>query len=293
MNRLKTQVASLPGDSPDAPSDSRTRIAHIPEVIAKFRFHLSPPDLLPCIQVSRLWHDVFISALWETIDDTLFAWPTILQNHDSDEVQGHKDTDWINAVFAKYGLSIRHLRLSWPVMIEAAYAKNRCTRHLSLRILPRQMTDRQKYEPVSEVLYNGVGAVPLHRSSFQMAITGPILSPIFDGVLLPTMALSRSEAQQLRDWRITQVYWLLALANANLRTLVLNRALSDVVVVDSSDFIYDSLAKLPSLEQVDVVIGQPDINRLLEQQPNLKCFCNYGYLTGNIGAPTRAFSQIV
>ncbi|KAG0281910.1 hypothetical protein BGZ95_006417 [Linnemannia exigua] len=265
-----------------------THIGHIPEVIATFRFHLSPPDLLSCVNVSRLWHNVFIAALWETIDDTLYGWPTILRNHDSDDAQGHRDADWINALFTKHGPFIRHLRLSWPVMIEAAYADNHCTRLLSLKILPRQITDRQSEEPQA----HNPGHLEVHRPMHVRlsAITGPVISPIFDGILEPSIILKRSTAQQLRDWRTTQIYWLLALANTNLRTLRLDRTLSRLAFVDSDDFIYDSLAKLPHLEQVEIPdIYEPDLTRMLGQLPNLKCFYNHSYIC----TVTRTFTQIV
>ncbi|KAG0379576.1 hypothetical protein BGX24_012611 [Mortierella sp. AD032] len=272
---------------------SHAHIGHIPEVITKFRLHLNPPDLLSCVNVSRLWHNVFIAALWETIDDTCFAWPTILQNHDSYDAQGHKDADWINSLFAKYGFFIRHLRLSWPVMIEAAYADNHCVRLVSLRIFPRQVTDKQYDEPRTHNNLEQLGDPRPLRVRLQ-AITGPVISAIFDGVLQPSMALSRSTAQQLRDWRTTQIYWLLALANPNLRALLLDWSLSRLARIDSDDFIYDSLAKLPYLEQVEVPdIDEPDLTRMLGQLPNLKCLYNHSYLTKNKSAPARTFNQIV
>ncbi|KAF9907759.1 hypothetical protein EC991_010629 [Linnemannia zychae] len=272
--------------------DSGAHITSIPEVMAKFRFYLSPPDLYSCVQVSHLWHNVFMSALWETIDDTLYAWPKILEDHDSDEARGDKDIDWINDVFAKYGSFICHLRLSWPVMIEAAYTHGRCTRLLSLRILSLQLTTKQKCEPVPEDVYNDEDRGSYFRR-FVPSATGPLLSPIFVGAFKAASASRRSEAQQLQNWRITQVYWLLILANVNLRTLGLDPMLSCIVHEDSRDFLYDSLAKLSRLEHVDMVFSQPDLNRLLERQPSLRCFCNSGALTSNIGAPTRTFSQIV
>jgi hypothetical protein len=42
--------------------------------------NLTPPRLLACVQVCSHWHEIFTPLLWQVIDDTNYAWPTLLKS---------------------------------------------------------------------------------------------------------------------------------------------------------------------------------------------------------------------
>ncbi|KAG0280236.1 hypothetical protein BGZ95_010835 [Linnemannia exigua] len=90
----------------------------MPEMLHTIAGHLDGPDLLACIQVCRLWHKIFLPSLWHTIDDSKYAWPSILSLYDSEDSLGEQDEAWLRNIFSKYGHLIRHLSVSWKILID-------------------------------------------------------------------------------------------------------------------------------------------------------------------------------
>ena len=92
--------------------------------------HLSTPDLHSCVLVCRVWHQTFIRFLWHTVDDRLHTWPRILSAYDVvvTTSPGLKGYFQILAGFTRYGHYIRHLRLSWRILIVIAFVTGVCTR---------------------------------------------------------------------------------------------------------------------------------------------------------------------
>ncbi|KAG0318404.1 hypothetical protein BGZ97_003848 [Linnemannia gamsii] len=158
-------------------------------------------------------------------------------------------------IFAKYGRHIRHLSITWKVLISAAYEGRACQELVSLRI----------YTLVHETKREGVEkrAIPVGRS--YTVKPGPCLSPVFkDGtVLKETWSNGRSERQQQIDRLVVQQYWLLIRQNQRLRSLDLRRMPQYMGGLAQEGFSTRPL--------VDVAMDdfELDLNMLLVAQPKL------------------------
>ncbi|KAK3808882.1 MAG: hypothetical protein J3R72DRAFT_499264 [Linnemannia gamsii] len=67
--------------SSSSPGQHTNRALLIIELLERIGSHLTPPDLLACVQVSRHWNSVLIPCLWHTIDDSLYSWSDIIAVH--------------------------------------------------------------------------------------------------------------------------------------------------------------------------------------------------------------------
>ncbi|KAF9089854.1 hypothetical protein BGX29_011820, partial [Mortierella sp. GBA35] len=106
----------------------------VPDILRLLGGLLTPPDLLSCVQVCRAWNEELIPSLWETIDDSLYMWPLLLDRYDTKNSQHHKDGAWVRAIFSKHAHYIRHLRTSRKAVIAAVTEAKTCTKLRSLYI---------------------------------------------------------------------------------------------------------------------------------------------------------------
>ncbi|KAF9187080.1 hypothetical protein BGZ50_002164 [Haplosporangium sp. Z 11] len=127
-------------------------VFHIPELAHLLAQYLKPPDILSCILVCRPWSEAFIPYLWHTVDDSLYAWPSIFTKDAQSKIDpkdcfndnkgGDKDDnsravkDWAHHVFAKYGHHIRDLTLFSTITLEAASTSAACTKLRRLELDP-------------------------------------------------------------------------------------------------------------------------------------------------------------
>ncbi|KAG0090975.1 hypothetical protein BGZ93_004081 [Podila epicladia] len=125
-----------------------------PEILGLIPQYLSRNDLAKCAQVSRLWHAVFHSQLWETFDDSIEPWNNILlmayrtladqhafifkNFHSSPADNMGKDEVWVRSVIGKNAEYIRHLTVKWALTLEACIQSGECTNVTTLNtsILP-------------------------------------------------------------------------------------------------------------------------------------------------------------
>ncbi|KAG0257689.1 hypothetical protein BGZ95_005155, partial [Linnemannia exigua] len=63
------------------PSPYANQALLIVELLERIGSHLTPPDLLACVQVSHHWNSVLVPCLWHTIDDRLYSWSDIITVH--------------------------------------------------------------------------------------------------------------------------------------------------------------------------------------------------------------------
>ncbi|KAG0285294.1 hypothetical protein BGZ96_010427 [Linnemannia gamsii] len=162
--------------SPSCPSGPRAnQVLLIVELLERIGFHLNPPDLLSCVQVSRHWSSVLMPHLWHTIDDRLYSWACILKVYISDTaprllriVKDEQDTNssiesfsdieeakvlkqialemwlrrraetthWLYRIFQKHGRHVRILRVSWPIIIRVAGMAGHCKQLRVLTVHP-------------------------------------------------------------------------------------------------------------------------------------------------------------
>ncbi|KAG0311139.1 hypothetical protein BGZ97_012056 [Linnemannia gamsii] len=117
------------------------KILFMSEATDIFGSYLTPPDILSCILVCRAWYALFIPHLYDTLDDSLYAWPELL---DPSHKQGtttaraitltktRKDLEWILQIFTKYGHLVRRLCTKRYLFSDAA--AQTCTRLTSLKL---------------------------------------------------------------------------------------------------------------------------------------------------------------
>ncbi|KAG0201157.1 hypothetical protein BGX33_010497 [Mortierella sp. NVP41] len=79
------------------------------------------------------------------------------------------------------------------------------------------------------------------------SVVGPLISPVFEGLLKPGMSRYRTLAQQEQDWIVGQHFWLLLRQNPSLRSLSLDLGLQTLVRFTSTSLVYDVLASMPYL----------------------------------------------
>ncbi|KAF9093349.1 hypothetical protein BGX23_003421 [Mortierella sp. AD031] len=158
-----------------------SRVFLIVELLEHIGSHLTPPDLLSCVQVSQHWNLVLIPVLWHTIDDSLYSWSGILSvypndkatrlkrfmeaaqtkvsncNNNSNSNSANRDerggaiidwparraetVQWLYTIFKKYSRHIRILRVSWQIIIRVAGMVGHCTQLRVLLAHPVLMRD--------------------------------------------------------------------------------------------------------------------------------------------------------
>ncbi|KAF9906094.1 hypothetical protein EC991_000961 [Linnemannia zychae] len=244
----------------------------LPELLTNIAAHLNEPDILQCVQVCHTWNRLLIPYLWHSIDDSRFQWLAILQHHDLASPPGGKDKDWIFALFAKYGHHIRHFHTRWKVLLNAAGSAPGCSQLRSLAIY--DMTNSRTSEEAAEDMRLWTMAPNDNsRSAANRAragVTGPLLSPDFEGVFRPAAVRLRSVSQQEQDWITHQRFWLLVRQNPRLRVLRTHWSLFQLSEFQSKDFFYDTLALLPNLRDIDNQILHVNFGRLLQRLPSLQ-----------------------
>ncbi|KAF9156798.1 hypothetical protein BG015_001130 [Linnemannia schmuckeri] len=278
-------------------------VVRLPEIVALLGPYLKVPDLFSCIQVCRLWNHLLTPWLWRSIDDSEHSWPIILNNHKNPESQGDKDTDWIRAIFTKYGHHIRELTSQWGVILEVANTSGTCNHLESLRIgdlstsktwddIVHGNNNSSGYNAdatgVTVHRYQGPGPDPRHEAAI-----GPLLSPIFEGLLNPHPAQHRTVARQKQDWATAQHFWLLVRQNTqSLFSLRLAVSL-DWLCITNIDFIFDTLASLVNLVNLENDMLPLNPNILLERLPGLLSYrTRFRFLLDN-NTLTRSFSQLI
>ncbi|KAF9144388.1 hypothetical protein BGX30_012962 [Mortierella sp. GBA39] len=277
------------------------------EILADIGSYLSLHDYLHCIQVSRTWNNVFIPFLWQTIDDSLHAWPRILKSLDSDTAEASRqDEDWLLGIFAKYGRHIQDLNLHWKATIKAASTSNHCNndvdkdkdsdigvvctnlKSLSVADIGQNLTHLQEKAQSAQ---NMSTAMPLSTISLE-ALTGPLISPIFENAFKPQLRGTRTEDQQLEDWRFVQQFWLLVHQNRpHLQALRVDASVDALVEMNTTGFVdsmvVDHLTQLVDLQYREL---RCDTTTLLRRLPWLKSLQSQVVLTD--GVLTGSFSSL-
>ena len=250
-------------------------IAQLPEVVTFFGPHLTPPDLLNCIQVSRLWNEIFISHLYHTLDDSQHSWPAILVMYDSEEAAGNKDEQWIRAIFTKYGHLVRHFNVSWKVLIDCAFDVGTFTRLCSVSptMIGMNSTVRQRLEFRDRINLSGLDGVTSYASRISAAAEGAQLSPLLAGAFTSVFAERRTVLEQQQDWETMQKLWLLIIHNnPGLQRLELSRTLQGLADVQDVECFYRILGGLPKLTSFTNDYLPVVLNRLLDSCSSLRTF---------------------
>ncbi|KAG9062326.1 hypothetical protein KI688_005240 [Linnemannia hyalina] len=253
------------------------KVWKLPELTWNIGENLRPPHLLICVQVCRQWNEIFIPLLWRVIDDTKYAWPTLLKSlakqypdHDSDCLERQTNTPntnsriWIEDVFVKYGRHIRHLTISHTFLNNAAAKSGTCTHLQSLWLLSLWDTRTIRVDHLSLPSNNNAATTAWETVSES---TG-LVSLILEGIVDP--GFPRSGHRAKLDWICAQWFWVLVLQNQGLVTLQLSWKLQSKSPLFSTSFltrVYQRLSK--SLRQLSVHLPNMAIPAVLDVLPNV------------------------
>ncbi|KAG0197768.1 hypothetical protein BGX33_000349, partial [Mortierella sp. NVP41] len=258
-------------------SQPSRQVLELFELVSLVGTFLDPPDLLSCVQVSRLWSNAMIPSLWHTIDDTDYQWPKILQAHDytrAPRIVNGKDRDWIMAIFKKYGTWIRVLNIHWKVILEVAYFCGTCT-NLQTLTLSNPFKNRTKRERLREE-HTRTGLTNIRGLIARV----PLLSSVFDNTR-PAGLEGRVEIQQELEWTVTQLFQRLIQQNRDLSGVRMDASLRDIQIVDFPASLYDTLASTHGLLVLENHADCDDLGALLERMQRLRF---YGSNSGTVSS---------
>ncbi|KAG9064988.1 hypothetical protein KI688_002307 [Linnemannia hyalina] len=247
----------------------------MPEILQAIAIHLDPPDLLTCIQVCNLWHKTLLPALWHTIDDRKYAWPTILSLYDSEDSLGEQDETWLRDIFSKHGYLIRHLIVTWKILVDISSDSSSCCNNvqvLSTFDVSDNITEEEEREQrwYSNQIMGQTAT--RYRPGNPTAQTGKTLLPLFEGMLAPLKANDRTPDQQKRDLETVQRFWMLVRQNLGLRSLRLDGGLNRLCVIKDPQFIYEILGPLLQFCELENNVVVLDRQRLLDLLPGLQTY---------------------
>ncbi|KAF9310085.1 hypothetical protein BG003_008950 [Podila horticola] len=114
---------------------------HIPELLEQLTQHLDAVDLARCVQVSRMWSDIFAPIIWDTVDDSIEPWASMAQSFWQPKLTGidglstSKDMRKAHLEqFAKNCHYIKHLTIHHAWTLELCLAAQ-LTRLVNFRIV--------------------------------------------------------------------------------------------------------------------------------------------------------------
>ncbi|KAF9142122.1 hypothetical protein BG015_001042 [Linnemannia schmuckeri] len=226
-----------------------SRVLFMSEAIDIIGTHLTPPDLLRCILVCRAWNILFIPHLYDTLDDSFYAWPEFLdpprKRHDTAKPatkRARKGPGWILETFTKYGHLIRRLYTNRLLFSDAA--AQTCTKLTSL-------ASQEIY--LAYPFIEKENPIPWKPTELSTALKRP-----FDTVD--------------RVWIGAQ--WLWKLVQQNAQTLQ-ELELHGFVAMADHDSLLDLLGSCRRLTRLKINRSEVPMQSLLERMPQLQ---HYTYL---------------
>ncbi|KAF9113774.1 hypothetical protein BGW39_003600, partial [Mortierella sp. 14UC] len=260
------------------------RLNEIPEILLHISDYLAPSDLASCVQVNHDWNNILASTLWSSIDDSLFSWIRLLETYDEDDEDDKQqkpgwNEEWIRALFVKYGPHIRHLKVSWIVLLDAVSRSETCTGILSLEVgdLMSKRTRKQGWDvrwlsnsmgPEKEAYLNELRE--MNGNGNELVGPEELLSPIFEGAILkPKMTASRKE-QRERSWTSQRFLLFLRTRATRLKRLHLSKSLESLGEIQSTELVYLILADLKELRELTIDVCSLSLDAILRRLPKVE-----------------------
>ncbi|KAF9088032.1 hypothetical protein BGX29_000491 [Mortierella sp. GBA35] len=242
----------------------RTRVFELPELLAPIESYLGPPDLFRCIQVCRLWNQLFIPVLWETVDERLYSWYKVLRRRYgypailTKGVRNNKETsdNWIKTIYTRHGQHIRQLSLEWPYAITGASPSGTC---INLKALT-----------ASDL----TGRNALIANTSLQSINQPY--PLDHHLITPLLKdfLSEEDRQGtyycLPSWILVQMFWLLILQNPSLESLEFGTRFRPDHFPMPPSIVFRTLATLSNFTRLVNNMTSLNLQSLLEHLPALQ-----------------------
>ncbi|KAF9133294.1 hypothetical protein BGW39_010111 [Mortierella sp. 14UC] len=153
---------------PNGYHPQKTPVAYLPEILTAIGSHLDRQDLLSCVQVCRLWNQLFTPSVWATID---YKYISNLKVSPQDDRRRRE-------VFIEW---LRHLKTYYDFSVSVAIEVGKCTRLTSLTVVD---VSRLRLDPADD----GAGyyediEYPLTASGPHMAFSNWLISPVIKGIL--------------------------------------------------------------------------------------------------------------
>ncbi|KAF9132541.1 hypothetical protein BGX30_012621 [Mortierella sp. GBA39] len=263
-------------------SSLRSADIHLPEISTHIGFLLTPPDLLNCVQVCRLWNDIFVLPLYHTLDDSKYSWPVIMSEYDSEDAVGKKDEEWIRKTFDKHGHLVRHFSVSWTLLIDCAFDTGTFTQlhSISTSFIGVRQSWRKQIEFRHRMsMVKDEHGLPFASGCAEVA-RRVLLSPLFTDALTPTSAGRSTVREQEQNWETIQKLLLLVTHNPGLKRLQLDRTLKNLAGIQDMSCIYRILSTLPELATFENGFLAVDFGRVLDFAPKLHT-CNFAVTINN------------
>ncbi|KAF9332661.1 hypothetical protein BGZ91_011620 [Linnemannia elongata] len=238
------------------PKGTSPSLASVPELLEVIGRYLTPPDLARCALTCRLWHHTLSPLLWETFDDSLYSWPSIMLALNSETDAGRQLKAWVDALFSKYGHHIRTLRVRHYYTVLVASECGGCTRLVSLQSFDFA-------EGLSKAQESGPG--------WCLETTRTVVPTVVESAIGVELSSWRSEADKGRYLTTARRFWMLLYLNSStLRSLRLDKSLSKLCTLPSFDLLDNILTSLQNLKELSNTMYPTDVDRLLQQIPSLR-----------------------
>ncbi|KAG9062318.1 hypothetical protein KI688_005232 [Linnemannia hyalina] len=174
---------------------------------------------------------------------------------------------WLRDLFVKYGHHIRSLDVSSPALIAAISSAGTCTGLQSFKVWSVRNRGGGWYTPT----WISRDSDQQQQPFAPLEAPGPLVSPVFEGHILPNPAAHPAKEDALEYWNLAQHVWLIVRQNVGLQRLTLGKDISQLAVV-SADFIHDTLSPLQNLEEFEFSPPELDLDRYLSMLPKLQSF---------------------
>ncbi|KAK3808891.1 MAG: hypothetical protein J3R72DRAFT_428345 [Linnemannia gamsii] len=200
----------------------------IVELLERIGSHLTLPDLLACVQVSRHWNSVLIPCLWHTIDDSLYSWSDIIAVHIDNNAP----------------------RLSRIIKAEreAEQAASNSNSGTDGPPMDEEKALGQR-EPTAD--WQGFWqCIDDDEQEARLWSTG--------------LHLADDDVPTWLYWAAARRFWILVLRNPTIEYLRLSRSLCTISPLVSEEFVYHVLATLPRLKCLDSHFMALDLQTVLE-----------------------------
>ncbi|KAK3820663.1 MAG: hypothetical protein JOS17DRAFT_340823 [Linnemannia elongata] len=223
-------------------------VTSLPELVNLIGQHLSPSDLVACVQVCRLWNQTFLPLVWHTINPK-----KIVSQPDNLE-------QWVRTSFVNNCHLVRNLTVDWDIVLETA--AGRCRNLMSLtvntvaHILPKPFCSSS---PSSSPSSSSVAGSPTANGQPPLS-TPPELPWIFN--------LDNNDHEAYRKRHEMEWFWQLVFQNPGLVRLQFPQTTS---INDLSQaFILEGLSRVKNLRELNTRGMGLDLSTALDVLPRLE-----------------------
>lgn len=255
----------------DSPFLSAPRALQLPELLVPIGSYLDPSDLSQCVQVCHHWNQCLIPALWQTIDDQLYSWPTIFKYLSNTILADQaEEENWIRYLFVKHGHHIWNLRANRFVTIVIAQSAGTC---VNLRTLAATGQCTYIFQE-ARMLQNHLQGCTTPKEGYERLVKS-LISPIFKEQLYFPPYIPKTE-QWYQKWVFVQRFWLLIFQNPQLQGFHLGKDLPHAHSNADEGFILKALTSLPNLTRLDTHYYDSSFTfrAILERLPQLQHFAS-------------------